>query len=155
MIDLCGECHAVLLLADVESELDVVHSLRAGVRGYLMRGSSRSRLVDGVRLLATDGAAALDPTTTRHLLQFISQAAEEPTRTLLDVLTDRQRAVALLAADGLNNQEIAQNLYLSQATVKSHLAAILRRLGLRSRIQLVVMINDDRRVQPAGQSSAR
>jgi DNA-binding NarL/FixJ family response regulator len=62
----------------------------------------------------------------------------------LDQLTERQRSVALLVADGLTNDEIAVRLYVSQATVKSHVTAILQRLDIRSRINLVILINHDR-----------
>jgi DNA-binding NarL/FixJ family response regulator len=133
---------AVLILAETESELELVRSLRAGVRGYLPRGLSKARLIDGIRTLARD-EPALDPAVARHLLRYLTDGVREPARTVLDQLTERQRAVALLVADGLTNEEIAAQLFVSQATVKSHITAVLRRLSIHNRIQLVILISNE------------
>ena len=138
---------AVLVLAESESELELVRSLRAGARGYLLRRIAAPRLLDGIRSLARD-EPALDPSVARHLMGYLTagdagRVAARSARSLLDRLTERQHAVALLAAEGLTNDEIAARLFLTQATVKSHLTAILRRLDINNRIQLAILVNRD------------
>lgn len=139
---------AVLLLAETESELDLADALRAGVSGYLSRRVAASRLVDGIRALSKN-EVVLDPPFARHLVQFLTAgqdgSAEIPTRLgALTQLTERQRAVALLVAEGMTNGEIAAELCVSHATVKSHIGAVSRRLGVRSRTQLALFVNNNR-----------
>ncbi|GAA1968858.1 response regulator transcription factor [Microbacterium deminutum] len=144
---LCSRDRAVLILAETESKLDLAGALRAGARGYLSRWVAAPRLVDGIRALAKD-ELVLDPAFARHLLQFLTTgptgAAEIPAQlSALNPLTDRQRTVALLVAEGMTNGEIAARLSVSDATVKSHITAVLRRLGVRSRTQLAIFVNND------------
>jgi DNA-binding NarL/FixJ family response regulator len=141
---LCRRNTAVLVLAEPEtdSEHELVEILRAGVRGYLPRRSGAQRLVDGVRALARD-EAALDPAATSHLVRHLTtgpQPRSAPALGPLDRLTDRQREVAELVAQGLSNEEIAGRLFLSLATVKSHLTTMMRRVGVRSRTELAILI---------------
>ena len=141
---LCRRNTAVLVLAEPEtdSEHELVEILRAGVRGYLPRRSGAQRLVDGVRALARD-EAALDPAATSHLVRHLTtgwQPRSAPALRPLDRLTDRQREVAELVAQGLSNEEIAGRLFLSLATVKSHLTTMMRRLGVRSRTELAILV---------------
>ena len=145
--DLCGREPAVLVLAEPREECgpELVQVLRAGVRGYLPRCSGAARLVEAVRALARH-EPALDSSATSQLVRYLtdpSMPAELPDR-VLDRLTDRQREVAHLVAQGLSNEEIARRLFLSLATVKSHLTASMRRLGVRGRTQLAILINRDR-----------
>lgn len=135
---------AVLVLAESESEADLVHALRGGARGYLSRRLAAPRLLDGIRAVARD-EPALDPAVARHLVHYLTDDVTRggAARTPLEQLTDRQRAVALLVAEGLTNAEIAARLYLSQATVKTHLTAVLRRLNIHGRTRLAVLINHD------------
>jgi len=143
--DLCRRGTAVLVLAEPGdgSESELVEVLQAGVRGYLPRRSAAQRLVDGVRALSKN-EAALDSTATSHLVHYLTGPAARPGPVrALDRLTDRQRDVAELVAEGLSNEEIAQRLFLSLATVKSHLTASMRRLGVRTRTQLAILINRD------------
>jgi DNA-binding NarL/FixJ family response regulator len=143
--EMCRRGTAVLVLAEPgeESESGLVEVLQAGVLGYLPRRSAAQRLVDGVRALSNN-QAALDSTATSQLVRYLTGPArrERPVRAL-DQLTDRQRDVAALVAEGLSNEEIAGRLFLSLATVKSHLTASMRRLGVRTRTQLAIMINRD------------
>jgi len=143
--ELCRRGTAVLVLAEPgeESESGLVEVLQAGVLGYLPRRSGAQRLVDGVRALSRN-QAALDSTATSQLVRYLTAPTvrERPVRAL-DQLTDRQRDVAELVAEGLSNEEIAGRLFLSLATVKSHLTASMRRLGVRTRTQLAIMINRD------------
>ena len=145
---LCQRNTAVLVLAEPEadSEPELVEILQAGVRGYLPRRSGAQRLVDGVRALARH-EAALDPAATSHLVHHLTAAPQPrsaPALRALDRLTERQRDVAELVAQGLSNEEIAGRLFLSLATVKSHLTASMRRLGIRSRTELAILVTRER-----------
>ncbi|MGC5225472.1 LuxR C-terminal-related transcriptional regulator [Micromonospora sp. DT81.3] len=146
---LCLRDRAVLILAETETESDLAEALRAGARGYLSRRVAAPRLVDGIRAVSKDGLA-LDPTFARHLVRFLTTGptgpAEIPTQLgALTSLTERQRAVALLVAEGMSNGEIAARLFVSNATVKSHITTVLRRLGIRSRTQLAILVNNTAR----------
>jgi DNA-binding NarL/FixJ family response regulator len=142
--DLCRRGVAVLVLAEPgdEPQQELVDVLRAGVRGYLPRRSAAQRIVDGVRALARH-EAALDVDATSRLVQYLSGAASftEQGPGALAPLTERQRDVAELVGQGLSNEEIAARLFLSVATVKSHLTTSMRRLGVRTRTQLAILIN--------------
>ena len=144
---LCRRNTAVLVLAEPGpgSEPELVEILRAGVRGYLPRRSGAQRLVDGVRALARH-EAALDPAATNHLVRHLTTRQQPPSAPALgplDRLTDRQREVAELVAQGLSNEEIAARLFLSPATIKSHLTTVMRRLDVRTRTQLAILVNRD------------
>jgi DNA-binding NarL/FixJ family response regulator len=142
--ELCRGGTAVLVLAEpgAEGASDLVDVLQAGVRGYLPRRSAAQRLIDGVRSLARN-EAALDSSATNQLVRYLTAPAEGQAsgRHALDQLTDRQREVAELVAQGLSNEEIAARLFLSLATIKSHLTASMRRLGVRTRTQLAILVN--------------
>ncbi|MFC4695020.1 MULTISPECIES: response regulator transcription factor [Geodermatophilus] len=145
--ELCRRGTAVLVLAEPREEAgpELVQVLRAGVRGYLPRCSAAARLVEAVRALARH-EPAIDSSATTQLVRYLTDPtppAEVPCRPL-DRLTDRQREVAELVAQGLSNEEIARRLFLSLATVKSHLTASMRRLGVRGRTQLAILVNRDR-----------
>jgi len=144
--DLCRTGTAVLVLAEPREDpgADLVEVLRAGVRGYLPRRACAARLVEAVRALSRH-EAAIDSSATHQLVRYLADpsAAAPSSRRTLDGLTDRQREVAELVAQGLSNEEIARRLFLSLATVKSHLTASMRRLGIRSRTQLAIMVNRD------------
>ncbi|WP_456971357.1 LuxR C-terminal-related transcriptional regulator [Geodermatophilus sp. SYSU D00815] len=147
--DLCRRGTAVLVLAEQgdEADAELVEVLQAGVRGYLPRRSAAQRLVDGVRALARH-EAALDPAATSRLVRYLTApeagSGAGAGERALDRLTERQRDVAELVAQGLSNEEIAGRLFLSLATVKSHLTASMRRLGVRTRTQLAILVNRDR-----------
>lgn len=144
---LCRRDRAVLILAETESELHLAEALRAGVRGYLSRWVTAPRLLDGIRALSKE-ELVLDPAFARHLVNFL--IAEPPGVTAIPTqlsaltrLTERQRAVARLVAEGKTNGEISAQLSVSKATVKSHITAVSRRLGVRGRIQLAIAVNND------------
>jgi DNA-binding NarL/FixJ family response regulator len=144
--DLCQRGTGVLLLAETRrgSRTALMDVLQAGVRGCLPRRAAAQRLVEAVRALARH-EAALDSAVTSQLVSYLTG---DPTQTteegrLLDRLTERQRDVAELVAQGLSNEEIADRLFLSPATIKSHLAAVMRRLDVRTRTQLAILVNRD------------
>jgi DNA-binding NarL/FixJ family response regulator len=144
--DLCRGGTAVLVLAEpgAEAGSELVDVLQAGVRGFLPRRSAAQRLVDGVRSLAKN-ESALDPAATNQLVHYLASPAGRggSGKRALDQLTERQRDVAELVAQGLSNEEIAAELFLSLATIKSHLTASMRRLGVRTRTQLAILVNRD------------
>ncbi len=145
--ELCQRGTAVLVLAEPREDrgAELVEVLRAGVRGYLPRRSCAAELVEAVRALSRH-EPAIDSSATSELVRYLADpsASAPPAHGVLDRLTDRQREVAELVAEGLSNEEIAGRLFLSLATVKSHLTASMRRMGVRSRTQLAILVNRDR-----------
>jgi len=144
--DLCRRGTGVLVLSETRSGscIALMDVLQAGVKGCLPRRAGAQRLVDAVRALARD-EAALDSAVTSQLVRHLTGDATdtaEPGRPL-DRLTERQRDVAELVAQGLSNEEVAGRLFLSPATVKSHLTAVMRRLDVRTRTQLAILVNRD------------
>ncbi|WP_166503492.1 response regulator transcription factor [Modestobacter marinus] len=143
---LCQRGTGVLVLAETRARGDagLIEVLQAGVRGVLPRRSAAQSLVDAVRSLARQ-ETALDAAVTSQLVRHLTGDAEPVGAggRAVDQLTERQRDVALLVAEGLSNEEIAGRLFLSPATVKSHLTAVLRRLDIRTRTQLAILVNRD------------
>lgn len=143
---LCQQGAGVLVLAETDNGTDprTVDVLQAGVRGFLPRRAAASRLVEAVRALARQ-ETALDPAVARQLVCYLTDDAMQTVAEgrSLDRLTERQRDVAALVAEGLSNEEIAGQLFLSPATVKSHLTAVLRRLEVRTRTQLAILLIRD------------
>jgi DNA-binding NarL/FixJ family response regulator len=142
--DLCQRATGVLVLAETGSELGLLEVLQAGVRGFLPRRAAAQRLVDAVRALARQ-ETALDSAVASQLVRYLTgEAAQAGVEgQALNRLTERQRDVAMLVAEGLSNAEIARRLFLSPATVKSHLTAVMRRLDIRTRTQLAILIHRD------------
>jgi DNA-binding NarL/FixJ family response regulator len=143
--DVCRRGTGVLVLAEAGgSRTGSMDVLQAGVRGFLPRRADAQRLVDAVRALARH-ETALDSAVTRQLVRHLTDGAAQPAaeRRVLDRLTERQREVSELVAQGLSNEEIAGRLFLSPATVKSHLTAVMRRLEVRTRTQLAILVNRD------------
>jgi DNA-binding NarL/FixJ family response regulator len=144
--DLCRRGTGVLVLAETRagSQTALMDVLQAGVRGCQPRRAAAQRLVDAVRALARH-ETALDSAVTSQLVRHLvgdAEATAEQGRPL-DRLTERQRDVAELVAQGLSNEEIASRLFLSPATIKSHLTAVMRRLDVRTRTQLAILVNRD------------
>jgi DNA-binding NarL/FixJ family response regulator len=141
---LCQRGVGVLLLAETRSgsRTALMDLLQAGVRGCLPRRAGAQRLVDAVRALARH-ETALDSAVTSQLVRYLTGEGGQPAQEArpLDRLTERQRDVAELVAQGLSNEEIAGRLFLSPATVKSHLTTVMRRLDVRTRTQLAILVN--------------
>jgi DNA-binding NarL/FixJ family response regulator len=129
----------VIILTTFDIDEYVFESLRAGASGFLLKNSSPEQLVQAVRLVAR-GEALLDPGVTRRIIERFSEwgsrEAEPPPA--LGELTAREREVLELIAEGLSNAEIAERLVVAPGTVKTHVARVLSKLGLRDRIQAVV-----------------
>ncbi|MGH2655205.1 MAG: response regulator [Actinomycetota bacterium] len=140
----------VLILTTFDLDEYVVEGLRAGAGGFLLKDVPPETLVDGIRIVAR-GDALLAPSVTRRLLdRFVTKLA--PARVeeqqALATLTDREREVLLLVARGKSNAEIAEELFVSETTVKTHVSHALMKLGLRDRVQAVVLAYEAGLVQP-------
>jgi DNA-binding NarL/FixJ family response regulator len=130
----------VLILTTFESDQYVFEALRAGASGFLLKDAEPTELLQAVRVVAA-GDALLSPSVTRRLIgEFL--AAPEHHRSppeQLDVLTEREREIMALVAKGLSNDEIAELLTISPATVKTHVSRAMVKLDARDRAQLVVL----------------
>jgi DNA-binding NarL/FixJ family response regulator len=130
----------VLILTTFDEDAYVFEALRAGASGFLLKTVPADQLVAGVREVAA-GEALLAPAITRRLIERFAEAIEpEPTPPPgYDELTAREREVFLLLARGLSNAEIAAELVVEPSTVKTHVAAVLSKLGVRDRVGAVVV----------------
>lgn len=132
----------VIVLTTFDDDELVLRSLQFGASGFLLKTSDPARLVDAIRT-ATRGHSVLAPEVTQQVIDrgVGAPAAAEPTaeqRQLLDSLTEREAEILSLVARGLSNSEIAEQLTVGPATVKSHVSACLAKLQVRDRVQLVV-----------------
>jgi DNA-binding NarL/FixJ family response regulator len=130
----------VLMLTTFDLNEYVYDALRAGASGFLLKDVPPEQLADGIRVVA-GGDALLAPSITRRLIQEFAQAGPPsgPPPKGLDELTARELEVFKLVARGLSNAEIAAELIVSETTVKTHVARVLMKLGLRDRVQAVVL----------------
>jgi len=131
----------ILILTTFDLDEYVFAALRAGASGFLLKDALAADLVAAIRVVA-NGQAVAAPTVTRRLIEhFVTGTPAEPARAdgRLDALTNREREVLTLIAEGLTNGEIAGRLVLSEGTVKGHVNHILAKLGLRDRVQAVIL----------------
>jgi DNA-binding NarL/FixJ family response regulator len=131
----------VLILTTFGLDEYIVDTLRAGASGFLLKDAPPEELVRAVRVVAA-GDALLSPAVTRQLLDRVVPRLGSPEREsppALQELTDREREVLRLVAQGLSNREIAERLVVGEATVKTHVSHVLMKLGLRDRVQAVVL----------------
>ncbi len=145
----------VLILTTFDLDAYAFGALRAGASGFLLKDVPPSELAAGVRIVAC-GDAVVSPRITRRLLDEHAHLFDVPgddqtmdTRKV-STLTDREREVLVAVAEGLSNAEIATRLFVSEATVKSHVGRILAKLGLRDRVQAVVFAFQTGIVRPQG-----
>ena len=129
----------VLMLTTFDLDEYVFGALRAGAAGFLLKDASRERLVDAIRVVNA-GEALLSPSITRRLIEEFAKRSDplRPPDTVMEALTARERETLGLVARGLSNAEIAQRLFVTEATVKSHVSSVLAKLGLRDRVRAVV-----------------
>jgi DNA-binding NarL/FixJ family response regulator len=139
----------VLMLTTFDADEYVYEALRLGASGFLLKDVRSGELVEAVRTVAA-GQALLSPAITRRLIERFVSAGPATTRVpaAVDALTAREHEVLLLIAEGLSNAEIAQRLYLSQATVKTHVNRLLTKLALRDRVQAVVLAYETGLITP-------
>jgi DNA-binding NarL/FixJ family response regulator len=143
----------VVILTTYDLDEYIFDAFRAGASGFLLKDAPPEQLVDAIRLAAR-GDSLLSPSVTRRLVE---EFARIPTGThavpALDELTARELDVLKLIARGLSNSEIADELVVSEATVKTHVARILDKLDCRDRVQAVVVAYESGLVQPGGHPS--
>jgi len=146
-----SETSRVLILTTFELDEYVYEALRAGASGFLLKRTPAADLVAGIRVVAA-GEALLAPSVTRRLIdQFARRPAPDKSDVLvLDALTDREREVLALVARGLSNAEIAEELVLTEGTVKTHVKHIFEKLDLRDRTQAAILAYDIGLVEPKG-----
>ncbi|WP_320669832.1 response regulator transcription factor [Patulibacter defluvii] len=143
----------VLVLTTFDLNEHVYDALRAGASGFLLKDAPPERLADGIRTVAR-GEALLAPSITRRLVEEVARGRPRPTPPEgLDELTDRELEVFRLMARGLSNGEIAAELVVGETTVKTHVARVLMKLGLRDRVQAVVLAYESGVAVPGGGSS--
>jgi DNA-binding NarL/FixJ family response regulator len=150
-----GSSSKIIILTTFDLDEYAYGGLRAGASGFLLKDSPPPDMLSAIRAVAT-GDAVVAPSVTRRLLsQFAhrlptrdqSPDAQDP---LLETLTPRERELMIEVARGLSNAEIADRLVLSEATVKTHVGRILGKLGLRDRVQIVVLAYETGLVRPSG-----
>lgn len=129
----------VLVVTTFDLDEYVYDALEAGAGGFLLKDARPAELIEAVRSVA-GGDALIAPAVTRRLIEAFVAArpTTRPQGELLDALSEREREVLLLLATGLSNREIASEMTLSEATVKSHVAGVLAKLGVRDRVRAVI-----------------
>ncbi|CCH21656.1 response regulator [Micromonospora lupini] len=143
-----GQPARIIMLTTFDLDEPVFAALRAGASGFLLKDIRPDELATAVRVVAR-GEALLAPTVTRRLLdRFASELPGGTPPPTLDALSAREIEVLTLVARALSNDEIAERLVLSRATVKTHLSAILLKLGLRDRVQAAVLAYECGLVRP-------
>jgi DNA-binding NarL/FixJ family response regulator len=152
-----GSLSRILILTTFDLDEYAFSGLRAGASGFMLKDVPPRELVQAIRTVAR-GDAVVSPRITKRLLEeYAHQLPDlsaggrqcDATSTVLDRLTGREREVLFAVADGLSNAEIAERLFVSEATVKSHVGRILAKLGLRDRVQAVVLAYQTGLVRPS------
>jgi DNA-binding NarL/FixJ family response regulator len=138
----------VVILTTFDLDEYVFEALRVGASGFLVKSTEPAELIHAVRVVA-GGDALLSPGVTRRLVAEFAERAREPgPAPALEALTDREREVMKLVAEGLSNAQIAERLVLSPATAKTHVSRAMVKLGARDRAQLVVFAFESGLVRP-------
>ncbi len=136
---------AVVVITTFDLDEYVLGALRAGARGFLLKDAGPELLVQAIHA-AADGDALIAPNVTRRLLTtFADQAPAVPVQPV-DPLTEREEEVLVLVARGRTNAEIAAELHVALSTVKTHVAALMAKLGVRNRVEVAIWAHDTRRV---------
>jgi DNA-binding NarL/FixJ family response regulator len=137
----------VLVVTTFDADQNVYEALRAGASGFILKDSSPEQLVAAIRLIAA-GDALLTPARTRRLIESQVRPSPSVDGTLVGTLTDREREVLVLMARGLDNGQIGGALFVSEATVRTHVGHVLSKLDARSRVQAVVVAYESGLVRP-------
>ena len=143
-----GNQTRVLILTTFERDDYVFEALQVGASGFLLKTAPPEDLLTAVRVVS-QGEALLSPSVTRRVIQEVTRHQRRAPRSPeLDRLTQRELEVLRLLAEGRSNAEIAAELYLSEATVKTHTSSILSKLGLRDRVQVVIFAYKQGIIEP-------
>ena len=144
-----GDDVRVLMLTTFGLDEYVYDALRAGASGFMLKDAPPEELVEAVRVVA-GGSALLAPAVTRSVIEAFTQSspAPGPEAPAVAELTEREREVLLLLTRGRSNAEIAADLVVSEATVKTHVARVLMKLGVRDRVQAVILAYESGLVRP-------
>ena len=147
-----GPASKVLILTTFDLDQYVFAGLKAGASGFMLKDAPPAELLAAIRTVA-DGEAVLAPTATRRLIDQFAPLLPDPGKqqdrdAMLSKLTDRERTVFAELAAGRSNREIATELHLSEGTVKIHVGRILTKLGLRDRVQAVVLAYESGLITP-------
>ena len=144
----------VIILTTFESDEYVYQALRAGASGFLVKDTEPAELLQAIRVVAR-GDALLSPSVTRRLITDVARRPEPPPASgqVLSALTDREREVMALVAEGMSNDEIAARLFLSPLTSKTHVSRIMTKLNARDRAQLVVIAYESGLVTPGSRGA--
>ena len=138
----------VVILTTFGVDEYVFEAIRSGAIGFLVKDTEPDELLQAIRVVAA-GEALLSPGITRRLIEKFAAHAKAPQSTAeLEQLTDREREVMALVAEGLSNSQIAQRLFVSPATAKTHVSRAMVKLGARDRAQLVVIAYESGLVRP-------
>jgi DNA-binding NarL/FixJ family response regulator len=137
----------VLVLTTFDLDDVVYDALRAGASGFLLKDAPEERLSTAIRVVA-DGGSLFAPSVTRRLIEEFSRRSPRPPAATLETLTERETEVLEQVARGLSNAEIAGALFVSENTVKTHVARVLMKLGVRDRVQAVVLAYESGLVRP-------
>ena len=137
----------VLILTTFDLDEYVYAALRAGASAFLLKDAKEDQLVTAIRVVA-EGNSLFAPTVTRRLIDTFARPAEQTPTAALTALTAREQEVLTLIARGRSNAEIAEQLVVSEHTVKTHVASLLQKLQLRNRVQAVVLAYETGLVRP-------
>lgn len=143
-----GLSSRVVILTTFERDEYVFDALRSGASGFLLKNAPPEELVHAVRVVAA-GDALLAPSVTRRIIEQFTQRPVNPELDKrLQLLTQREREVLVLLARGNSNAELAAELFVTEGTVKTHISSVLAKLGLRDRVQAVVLAYESALVTP-------
>ena len=147
-----GDTPKVIILTTFDLDEYVLHAIRAGASGFLLKDAPPEEMLQAIRTVHR-GDAVIAPSSTKRLLSHLSQMLPDKEKTppaVLERLTGREREVLILMAKGRSNQEIASELYVAEATVKTHVGRVLAKLAARDRVQAVVVAYETGLVTPGG-----
>jgi DNA-binding NarL/FixJ family response regulator len=135
----------VIVLTTFQADEQVMSALRAGAAGFLLKDTPPAEILSAVRLVAS-GEAMLSPSVTRTLLSHLGDAQSSERQRIaaqrLDTLTEREREVAMAVGSGASNAEVAASLFLSEATVKSHVSRLFTKLDVTNRVHIAILVHD-------------